>query len=376
MTKLKHNWLLISGILAIFFFLTNMCKKEDSTEEQELNKHSLTLIAEPQDYGFAEGAGEYLAGDTIIISAQNNEGYIFAYWAGDEGPISNEQEFEFVMPGEDVELTAQFILENQTQYGSGVTDIDGNFYKTVIIGNLEWMADNLRTTRYQDGSAITSDLTTEEWRSTYEGAYTFYPHDGGIWADVEGISSDAEMKAAYGLLYNAYAVIDERNICPIGWRVSTDDDWNNLENFLINEYDLSNNFYDVVGLGSILKSCRQVNSPFGEECQTIEHPRWNFTSNEFGSDRFGLNILPSGVRADSLFGNIGLDVGIWTPGEDYFPDPCDEDCEICGGEGCEQHCEEGCTYNRRFHKTASHFNRHYSYKRNGYAVRCTKDVGD
>ncbi len=376
MTKGKHNWIFIFGILAILFFLNNMCKKEDSIEEQELIKNSLTLIVAPQDYGFAEGAGDYPAGESIIVKAQNNDGYRFAYWSGDKGLISNEQEFEFIMPGEDVILTAQFILENKTQYGEGVTDIDGNYYQTVIIGNLELMADNLRTTRYQDGSDIISNMTNEEWSSTYEGAYTVYPHDGGIWANVEGIDSDEEMKAAYGFLYNAYAVIDERNICPIGWRVSTDDDWDYLENYLINEYSLSNNYFAINGLGNVLKSCKQVNSPFGEDCRTNEHPRWNFVSNQFGADIFGLNILPSGVRAGYLFANIGLDVGIWTPGEDYFPDPCDEDCEDCGGEGCEHFCEEGCTYNLRFHKTISHFNRSYSYKRNGYSVRCTRDVVD
>ena len=107
-----------------------------------------------------------------------------------------------------------------------VTDIDGNVYKTVKLGNQVWMAENLRTTRYADGTPI--PLGTE---SSYDVAYRYYPDDNS--ANV----SD------YGYLYNWAAVMkgsasSETNpsgvqgICPDGWHVPSNAEWTELENYV------------------------------------------------------------------------------------------------------------------------------------------------
>ena len=107
-----------------------------------------------------------------------------------------------------------------------VTDIDGNVYKTVKLGNQVWMAENLRTTRYADGTPI--PLGTE---SSYDVAYRYYPDDNS--ANV----SD------YGYLYNWAAVMNgsassEANpsgvqgICPDGWHVPSDAEWTELTNYV------------------------------------------------------------------------------------------------------------------------------------------------
>ena len=100
-----------------------------------------------------------------------------------------------------------------------VIDIDGNKYKTVKIGNQIWMAENLRATHYQNGDAITKVTTESAWRGTFSEAYCNYNFD------------DAKA-STYGRLYNWYAVMDSRSICPEGWHIPSDNEWKELEIFL------------------------------------------------------------------------------------------------------------------------------------------------
>ena len=97
--------------------------------------------------------------------------------------------------------------------GTPVTDIDGNVYKTVIIGTQEWMAENLKVTRYRNGDTI-PNVTDTTWLSLQSGAYCWYNND---------TNDTAAYKTTYGALYNWYAVSDSRNIAPIGWHVASDE---------------------------------------------------------------------------------------------------------------------------------------------------------
>ncbi len=181
-----------------------------------------------------------------------------------------------------------------------VTDIDGNVYRTVVIGNQEWMAENLRTTKYADGSDITTGVDSEGWSS--EGAYAVYAHE-----NVDGIQSGAQMADAYGKMYNWYAVTDPRGLCPEGWRVPSDDEWTEMTNYLINNYD----HITRRNVGSVLKSRRQVNSPLGGDHDTSEHPRWDADDTHHGTDDFGFSGLPGGSRfAMGMVTGIG-EQGIW-----------------------------------------------------------------
>ncbi len=121
--------------------------------------------------------------------------------------------------------TSFTIQENQdtaeTPVENTVTDIDGNVYQTVTIGNQVWMAENLRTTRYRNGDLIgtTSPATLDysnESAPKYQWAY-----DG-----------DERNAAVYGRLYTWYAVTDNRNIAPVGWHVPTNAEWTTLIHFL------------------------------------------------------------------------------------------------------------------------------------------------
>ena len=189
-----------------------------------------------------------------------------------------------------------------------VTDIDGNTYPTIILNGREWMAENLRTTRYADGTVIPSGLTDGQWGNTGTGAFAIYPH-----ALIDGLHSPDEVVEAYGHLYNWYAVDDARGLCPAGWYVPSHNEWTEFEDYLITTYNLVNEPNVVDGLGSALKSCRQVNSPIGGECVTDQHPRWNAHSIHHGHDLVEFATLPAGRRRlNGVFFDVGHMGFFWT----------------------------------------------------------------
>lgn len=96
-----------------------------------------------------------------------------------------------------------------------MTDIEGNTYVTVRIGNQWWMAENLRVQQYRNGDAVEEIIADTIWQ---QGSPGFSRHPQG--------------SAATGLLYNWRAVTDPRGIAPSGWHVATDDDWKTLEKHL------------------------------------------------------------------------------------------------------------------------------------------------
>ena len=100
-----------------------------------------------------------------------------------------------------------------------MTDIDGNTYQTVKIGNQWWIAENLNVTHYQNGDAIPNVTDSAAWWGLTSGAYCNY-------------NNDAANVAVYGRLYNWYAVHDSRNIAPAGWHVPSDAEWQTLVDYL------------------------------------------------------------------------------------------------------------------------------------------------
>ena len=95
-----------------------------------------------------------------------------------------------------------------------LTDIDGNRYQTVLIGAQVWMAENLKTTRYRNGDPITN-ATGYNWVNATYGAWCYY-------------ANDPSNNATYGKLYNWYAAANP-NICPQGWHIPIEAEWQQLE---------------------------------------------------------------------------------------------------------------------------------------------------
>ena len=98
---------------------------------------------------------------------------------------------------------------------STVSDIDGNTYNTVLIGAQCWTKENLKVTKYNDGTLI-GDSTNSTWGTAAIGARTGY--DGSV-------VPLSDYVGTFGYLYNWYAVNDARKICPSGWHVPTDPEW-------------------------------------------------------------------------------------------------------------------------------------------------------
>jgi uncharacterized protein (TIGR02145 family) len=108
-----------------------------------------------------------------------------------------------------------FVHNPNLVYGS-ISDQEGNVYRTIVIGNQEWMAENLNTSIYRNGDSIQTNLGAMEWALTSNGAWAYY-------------NNDSSYACPYGKLYNAFACVDSRNLCPVGWHVPSAWEWDVLK---------------------------------------------------------------------------------------------------------------------------------------------------
>jgi uncharacterized protein (TIGR02145 family) len=108
-------------------------------------------------------------------------------------------------------------------YGPNITDSENNTYKTVYIGTQQWMAENLKVSKYNDGTAIPNVTGNTEWTQLTTGAWAYY-------------NNDVANNAKYGKLYNWFAVSPtmngNKNVCPTGWHVPKDAEWIVLTDYL------------------------------------------------------------------------------------------------------------------------------------------------
>jgi len=169
---------------------------------------------------------------------------------------------------------------------SVVTDVDGNTYQTVTIGSQVWMKENLKVSKYRNGNAIPTGLTDAAWSATTSGAFAIY-------------DNLAANNTTYGKLYNWYAVADPRGLCPAGWHVPTEHDWQLLTKFL----DLSADTTIVNGAssfsaGGIIKAISSL-----------------WTSPNIGStNSSGFSAMPGGFYEyfGFSFNDIGIGAYFWT----------------------------------------------------------------
>jgi uncharacterized protein (TIGR02145 family) len=142
-----------------------------------------------------------------------------------------------------------------------MTDQDGNTYNTITIGTQTWMAENLRTTKYQNGDAIPELTDNTSWVNSTSGAYCNYGNTTGF-----------DTIATYGRLYNGYVISDSRSIAPEGWHVPSNDEWTTLINYLGG---------DTVA---------------GSKLKEINTTHWE-SPNEGTTNESGFTALPAGYRS-------------------------------------------------------------------------------
>lgn len=157
-----------------------------------------------------------------------------------------------------------------------VTDLDGNTYNTITIGTQVWMAENLKTTKFNDGTAITNVTSNASWMAQTNPAYCWYNNDISAY------------KNRYGALYNWYAV-NSGKLAPNGFHVATPYEWSVLANYL----------------GGINVAGAKIKLKFG----------WD---QNLGTNTSGFSLLPAGFRAsdNGAFHHEGYAFNYWLVSED------------------------------------------------------------
>ncbi len=176
--------------------------------------------------------------------------------------------------------------------GSGITDIDGNFYPSIIINGQEWMQQNLAVSKYRNGDPIPTGLSNTTWQNTTSGAYAIY-------------NNDAANNTTYGKLYNWYAVNDSRGLCPAGWHVPSDAEWTTLINYLDPNAAGGDVFPNIAG--GKMKSTGTIENGDG---------LW-YSPNEQATNESGFTGLPGGYSDDyGSYSSVGYD-GYWWSSTEY-----------------------------------------------------------
>jgi uncharacterized protein (TIGR02145 family) len=207
-----------------------------------------------------------------------------------------------------------------------VTDIDGNIYLTVKIGEQWWMMEDLKVTHYRNGDPIANVTDGSSWTALTTGAYCEY-------------NNDVAYGDAYGRLYNWFAVDDSRNIAPEGWHVATDEEWKQLEMYLgMSQASADGTLWRGVNEGGKLK-----------ETGTMHWVDPNYAATNVS----GFTALPGGSRhfATGDFNFLGTAAPFWLSTE----------------------YDAGMAWMRNVVNNRGDIYRNYTSKVHGFSVRCVKD---
>ncbi len=212
-----------------------------------------------------------------------------------------------------VVIILPFIFLSQSP-AQTVSDADGNKYPVITIGKQIWMAENLKTTKFNDGKQIPLVKEFNDWKKLETPAYCW-------------LLNDIKNKEEFGALYNFYAV-NTRKLCPVGWHVPSKGDWSNLELFIGNQ------------------------NTAGAKLKEPGSDHWQ-NSIIVSTDEFGFTALPAGSRM--LEGDFPTEAGsfaVWWSSTEFS--------KIAG-------------WNRGLFYSSSYFYGGNDNKKNGFSVRCIKD---
>ena len=213
--------------------------------------------------------------------------------------------------------TVFMLVPNQTQTVTfnfiPCADADSNHYAVVQIGTQIWIAENLKTTKYNNGNPISNITDPIAWGALTSGAYCDYNNTPGY-------------SLTYGRLYNWYA-INTANLAPIGWHVSTDAEWTTLTSYLLG---------DAIAGGKLKMNCTTL---------------WQ-SPNTGATNESGFTALPGGYRPnDGVFFSMGSIGYFWTSTES----------DINHVWGQFMYCLDSIQH------------KDLNYKASGFSVRCLKN---
>lgn len=340
-------------LLTATLILLEGCKKDEKIDPVT---HTLDLLVQPEGMGEITGAGVYEVGKTVEIKAQAQEFWEFINWTDEDFvEVSTQSIYSFVMPDNDVTLIANFSIKTHVVSGSFTDNRDGNTYKTVTIGEQEWMAENLKY--------LPKINTNGEFSAAGNNSEPAYGVSGYNGNDVEEAKAQEHYKN-YGVLYNWWAAIlasDEKGqqknlnqgVCPDGWHLPGNEDWDKLSDYVVAQ-GYPNEPDNPYGMGNALKSCRQEESGLQGACATSEHPRWEADPDHFGIDVYGFAALPGGIRSFSgSYHSLGFSGGWWSADDSEFI---------------------GFTSFFSIGKVNSNAGLAFEGKHNGLSVRCVRDA--
>ncbi len=210
----------------------------------------------------------------------------------------------------------------------------GYTYNVVKIGDQWWMAENLRSTTYKDGTPIIHATSDSDWGTATEGAYCAYNNDAN------------QESETYGYLYNFAAASDPRGIAPDGWHVATDEDWKQLEMHL----GMSQADADATGY-------RDGGNNEGGKLRETGTVHWP-DPNDGATNESGFTAIPGGQRkggsGTAEFKDIGDQCNFWTATGDET-------------KGWMRNLDSSFLFSSGIERT------HDSRLRFGYSIRCVKD---
>jgi uncharacterized protein (TIGR02145 family) len=224
----------------------------------------------------------------------------------------------FLLTGESCNKSSPTSSYNNTTTPSGtVTDADGNIYHTVKIGNQTWTVENLRTTKYNDGTDIHHIMSNSMWSTDTGGAYCYYNN-----------TTNADSIIKFGALYNWYAV-NTKKLAPPNWHIPASAEWDTLQKYLIATG------FNWDGTMDSDKTAKSLAAKTDWDTSSI--------SGEIGNDlsknnRTGFSALPGGNRDYSgAFYSIGK-YAVWYCSSDWNRllsyDEGGFDFSDCGGQHC------------------------------------------
>ncbi len=215
----------------ISIFVTTSCKKGELAAVSTSAVTGITTTSAVTGGNITDDGGSKITSRGVCWNTTGSPTIRDKFTHDGSGPGSFTSKPEYLLPDTYYYLRAYATNDAGTAYGDvqnfktsplvtgTVDDFDGNTYKTVEIGTQTWMAENLRTAKYNDGTPIPAVTDKTQWASLISPGFCWYNNDLSTYG------------ATYGALYNWYTVATNK-LCPAGWHIPTDDEWSLLAGYL------------------------------------------------------------------------------------------------------------------------------------------------
>jgi len=315
MLKVKYTFSLL-----MLFFIINSCYKDESNDDNDIINQIELPVAKTDSVSnifittaicggnITSNGGDVIRARGVCYGINPNPTIDNLKTSDGLGTGSFVSYLTNLLPNTTYYIRAYATNQKGTAYGNEfqfitqdiarpVTDIDGNTYPSIVIDTKVWMAKDLRVTHYPNGDPIPNVTDDEDWKNLYEkdDAYCFYNNDS---------NSD------YGALYTYAAATGDnwerdnsnvngeggQGVCPDGWHLPTDSEWNALR------YYMTNN---------------STSSYPGGELKETGLIHWNYP-NIGATNSIGFTAIPGGMRkeSDGTFKGLG-DFVVWWSATDY-----------------------------------------------------------